>query len=696
MRLASIPLLYKGNLPLASELYIRANIIDDNSQQRKAARYMATQKLNPSSLMGPSSNQEPNAPIKGITLRAIIIGFIVIIPGVFWGVYGDVVSVTDLTSTSLMMPPVLILLALLVLNALAGKFKREWMLIQSELITIYIMLTVSVILSGMGMIQFLCTTICAAPHFKTPVNGFGRFLHYVPAYIMPKLSAIDGFYIGNEPIPWAAWKLPIIAWSGFLFSMLFSMTCINAIFRKQWVERERLAFPIVQLPLEMTDPKTSFFKNKYMWAGFALAGGLETLNSLAYLYPNVPSIQLKANDIAINFTSPPWNAIGYFPTTFYPLAIGLGFVLSTDVSFSCWFFYLVTKFENVAVSAMGLTGGVGGTISSAPYLGQQGAGAFIGIVIMVIYLARHHLRDVFTKAFRTSADIDDSQEPMSYRFAVFGLIISFGTMVTFCVMVGMSPMVAVAYLGIYLIFATTISRLRAEAGPAWTMGPDLTAMDSLIQVVGSNAFMVRNLVALGYFSWFSMEMRCCPMPTSIEAMKMAHSTQLRQRILMVIMIVAIVAGIAVGFWACLAVWYKFGAGTAKVEPWRTYMGRIPFEKVSDYIRNPRPADIHGSLAILFGTAMTFFLSLMRSRFVWFPFHPAGYVLANTGTMYWLWCPFMIAWFFKVLIIRYTGIKGYRTALPFFLGLVLGDYIISSLWALAGSILGIQMYRCFPC
>ncbi len=72
------------------------------------------------------------------------------------------------------------------------------------------------------------------------------------------------------------------------------------------------------------------------------------------------------------------------------------------------------------------------------------------------------------------------------------------------------------------------------------------------------------------------------------------------------------------------------------------------------------------------------------------------MLVNTGTMYWLWCPFMVAWFVKVLIIRYGGIKGYRTALPFFLGLVLGDYIASSLWALAGSVLGITMYRCFPC
>ncbi len=186
------------------------------------------------------------------------------------------------------------------------------------------------------------------------------------------------------------------------------------------------------------------------------------------------------------------------------------------------------------------------------------------------------------------------------------------------------------------------------------------------------------------------------MPATVEAMKMAHSTRVRQRLMTVVLLAAIVAGIAVGFWACLAVWYKFGAGTAKVEPWRTHMGRVPFDRITGYIRNPMRADVPGVIAMSFGAGVTFLLSLLRSRFVWFPFHPAGYVLANTGTLYWLWCPFFVAWLFKVLIIRYAGIRGYRTALPFFLGLVLGDYIISSLWALAGSVLGIRMYRCFPC
>lgn len=631
----------------------------------------------------------------GITARAVAIGFLAIIPGVFWGVYGDVVSQTDLTSTSLMMPPVLIITALLVCNYFIGWFRPQSKLSQGELLTIYAMLTVSVVLSGMGMLQFLCTTLGAVPHFMTPQNGWERYLGYVPSNILPKLSAIDGFYKGGEPIPWSAWKMPILLWSGFFLCMLFNVFCINTVFRKQWMDRERLTFPIAQLPIEMTEPKTDFFRNRLMWLGFAIAAGLESMNSLNYLYPNIPYVQLRANNVASALSSAPWNAMGSLNTTFYPLAIGLGFVLSAEVSFSCWFFYLLTKLERVGAAWLGWVPAPG-AVSAPPYLAHQGAGAFIGIAVVVVYLARHHLRDVLQKMLGRSDAIDDSGEPLSYRTAGIGICVSFVGMLALCYYVGLSPLVAAAYLGLYLIYSTTITRLRAEAGPAWTMGPSLNAMDGLIQGIGPAKLGAQNLIPLAYLNWFSIEMRCCPMPAQIEAMRIAQAAKLRQRTMTVVLLLAIVAGTAVGFWACLAVWYSFGAGTAVVEPWRTAMGKVPFDRATNYLLNPRPPDVAGIAAIGFGAAVTFVLSLLRSRFVWFPFHPAGYVLANTSTLDWLWCPFLVAWVCKVTITRYGGIKAYRHAVPFFLGLVLGDYITSSLWALAGSVLGIRMYRCFPC
>lgn len=632
----------------------------------------------------------------GITLRAIIIGFVCIVVGVLWGVFGDVVSQTDLTSTSLMMPPIIILTALVAINAGLKRLGPKWALVRAELITIYAMMTVSVILSGMGMLQFVCTSLGAVPHFATPDNQWQSYLGYVPHWIMPKMSAIDGFYKGGKPVPLGAWTWPIVGWSGFLFTMLFSMFCINAIMLRQWMERERLSFPIVQLPLEMTDPSGNFFRNKIMWMGFAVAAALESMNSLNYLYPNIPYVHLTSYDLAPMFTQPPWSSIGYFPTTFYPLAIGLGFMLSVEVSFSLWFFYLATKAENVMSAAMGWTGGSGGVYSTAPYIAQQGVGAFIGIAIVAIYLSRSHLKDVLTKAFRRDSRVDDSDQPLGYGTAVIGLAIGFLAMIVFCWLVGVSPLVAAAYLAIYIIFSATITRLRAEAGPAWVMGPYQDSLDTVVQPFGTRMFSKQNLIALAYFHWFSIEMRCCPMPVQIESMKMAQTARIRQRAMAVVLLGAMVIGIAVGFYACLWVWYSNGAGTAKVEPWRTYMGKAPFDIATNYMRNPSRFDLSGNMAIVFGAVVVFFLSAMRARFIWFPFHPAGYVLANTGTMYWLWCPFLIAWLCKVIITRYAGIKGYRAALPFFLGLVLGDYISSGMWALAGSVLHMRMYRCFPC
>ena len=100
-------------------------------------------------------------------------------------------------------------------------------------------------------------------------------------------------------------------------------------------------------------------------------------------------------------------------------------------------------------------------------------------------------------------------------------------------------------------------------------------------------------------------------------------------------------------------------------------------------------------AVGVGSAVAVGLSLLRARFVWWPFHPIGYAIANSGALTWLWCPIMVGWLCKWLIIRYGGIRLYRAALPFFLGLILGDYVISSLWTLTGIIFGIPVYRCFP-
>ena len=94
-----------------------------------------------------------------------------------------------------------------------------------------------------------------------------------------------------------------------------------------------------------------------------------------------------------------------------------------------------------------------------------------------------------------------------------------------------------------------------------------------------------------------------------------------------------------------------------------------------------------------GFVVTFLLYSLRHRFLWWPFHPIGYVMtaATWGGLADYWFSVFLGWLTKIIIVKYFGLKAHRRAVPFFLGLVLGDYVVSSLWSLVGTIFRIPTY-----
>ena len=83
------------------------------------------------------------------------------------------------------------------------------------------------------------------------------------------------------------WAVPIFVWTGFVALLWFTLICLNTIIRVQWTEREKLAYPIIQLPLQMAQGRKSFYKNGTMWIGFSVAGFIELLAGLSHLFPQV-------------------------------------------------------------------------------------------------------------------------------------------------------------------------------------------------------------------------------------------------------------------------------------------------------------------------------------------------------------------------------------------------------------------------
>lgn len=664
---------------------------------------------------GPSApTQVPSTPppTQGITPRALLIGLFLIPVVCIWNEYTEIVAEgTDLVAMSLIIAVVVLLFGLVLVNLALKRWWPRAAFSQAELMYIYVMLTVSVGISGIGMTQFLITTLGNLYYYATPENRWSQFWTYVPEWMVPEREVLRGFYSGQSSFyrweHFLGWLRPALVWTLFILLLLFSMLCMNVILRRQWMDRERLTFPIVAVPLELTREAdgplpggaAALFRNRPFWIAFTIPVVLQTLASLNFLYPSVPYLPIKPSpplNLSGIFTQPPWNAVGYLTLSFYPLAIGIAYLLSLEVSFSLWFFYLFTKFESVFVTALGFRDPNAGMVSQRmPYLVEQGTGAFIGLALFSLWTGRRHLRDVFRKAFMGAPKVRDDNEPMPYRTAVFGLLGSLLGLTGFMLVAGMSWHVPLIFFSLYFLMIITFTRIRAEAGVAWGFGPNMPPHRLMTTGFGTTDWHPRDLTLFSYFQWFDLDYRCVAMPHQLEAMKIAEVARMRNRQLVwVIMLATLVACLA-SFWALLTIYYTYGAATAKVNNWRTSMGSVPFNNLADWTRNPRLADPVALQAVGAGVLVTGFLNAMRTRFVWWPFHPVGYAVANTFTMEWLWCATFIGWLVKLVIIRYGGMRLYRQGIPFFIGLILGDYIIGGAWSLVGLAFGVRVYRTFP-
>ena len=121
------------------------------------------------------------------------------------------------------------------------------------------------------------------------------------------------------------------------------MICLNILVRRQWIERERLAYPIVQLPLEMTRPDGRLFRSKMMWLGFAIAGGINLINGFHFFFPALPELPVRHAEIGQYFTQKPYNAIGWTPVYIRSFAIGLAFLTPSGDVFFVMVFLLVLE-----------------------------------------------------------------------------------------------------------------------------------------------------------------------------------------------------------------------------------------------------------------------------------------------------------------------------------------------------------------
>ena len=136
--------------------------------------------------------------------------------------------------------------------------------------------------------------------------------------------------------------------------------------------------------------------------------------------------------------------------------------------------------------------------------------------------------------------------------------------------------------------------------------------------------------------------------------------------------------------------YDLGV-TNKARGWIGTMGWEFFNRLQNWLINPRQPDSGEITGSTGGFCFTIFLMIMKIRFLWWPFNPGGYVLTTGGGLGREWFAVFLSWLAKLIILRTGGVKLYRQAVPFFLGLILGDYTIGCLWSIIGIVFEMPTY-----
>jgi hypothetical protein len=268
----------------------------------------------------------------------------------------------------------------------------------------------------------------------------------------------------------------------------------------------------------------------------------------------------------------------------------------------------------------------------------------------------------------------DEDEPLRYRLALFGLLGGFALLMLFAVDAGMRPLTAVYYLTLLLVIVMVVARLRAEVGLPTFEFFRVGAEDILARVAGSSAWTRGDLAGMSLFFWLTRTHRQFPMQTHVDSFRLSRRAGLPLPGMTALILAASALGILCAFWAMLHCTYQTGFESAKFRgPVLWAFGPEPWRRMETLIQSPIQPDIGARWAYLFGGAIVMLLGFMRTTFIGWPFHPAGYLISGSFGLFRLWVPLSVAWLLKSVILRYGGLRGYRAALPFFIGLVLGEF-----------------------
>ena len=570
-----------------------------------------------------------------------------------------------------------------VVNAIVAVLGRNVQLSKADLVMIYCMLLMAVTVPTWGLMFFLIGTLVYPFYYATPENNYVELFHdFIPSWMVPQdFQAIKDYYEGlpqGAAIPWGVWVEPMGWWLALIVAMSLMLICMSAILHRQWSVHERLTYPMVQLPQNMIEKEEGasiapFFKDGVMWLGFFVPFTLLSLNALNHYWPIVPEYNPSGRFSLFNQTL-------HLPIALNLAWVGFFYLVNLEITFSIWFFYVLSKVQEGVFSTLGIASTE--RLSAYEYsqpadLTHQASGAVIVLVLYGLWGARTHLKEVVQKLWDPDGGVDDSEELLRYRTALWLFCGSLLFVAVWLWRSGVPIVVLPVLLVVSLIFFILVARVVAASGVATARSPIVPAY-FVISGLGTSILGAKGLVALNFTFIWQGESRTSPMVAAANGLKLAEMIPGSKTRLFWGLVLALVCSLLGAAYMTLKLAYTYGAINLSLLDWA---GAHGWPYIGPTMTDMPDANMRGWFFKGVGAVTEGFLMWAQHRWHWWPFHPIGFAVAVGWLTSQIWFSALICWILKGSIVRFGGVNLFQRLKPFFLGLILGEVAVSGVWGI---------------
>lgn len=638
----------------------------------------------PASQLTDSAVDRENSSV--ITKRSLLIGLGMAVVMPLWPTYTSfVLSSTRADHSHLSMAMLIPFVALLILNTFLER--RGIGFSPTELLTVCSIGMVASTMQGEWLTVWFLQMLTMPAYYASPENRFDELLlPNMPDWTtITNRDAVRGFYEGllpGEVFPWGEWFSVLLWWGALIAAILTINFCLSVLLRKQWMEYEKLSFPVATVLLELTGVSgttstlRTLARNPLFRWGFGLTLAIISWNIFTWFTINIPMIPFLAGrygrhvvPIAPGFPS--------IVTTFVLLTFCLGYFTKLEVLFSLWFFHLIQIVIVGVMNRFGLDLGPNDPWSSGhPAIGWMTFGAMTVFVLWGFWVARSHFRDIFRKTFLKDESIDDSDEITSYRTAVtlFLGAAAFVFLWLFKAGMGAGPILAWSF-AMFILFVG-MSRIVVESGLVYLRVP-LTAQGFTWHTFGIGGLGPAGAAILNLTMSFAADGKtfACTQMAHIPRLSMAMAKRSRQSLGPTVLIGCMLGVAAVVGFTVYQGYY--GVGSANFGR-TTFQGigalngagfsRLAVTRIAEGTKYTEWVRV-GFMGM--GGVLIAILYYLRYSFTGFPLHPIGFTICGMVEMQDnAWSLFLI-WCVKTVILKIGGLERYRYYAPFFLGMITG-------------------------